>query len=75
MAEGGKSFAAGAVASEGGQEVLKAQILNVRVYRIGQRGQESDLPLPSPPPEGAEWIAAYRLWARHGGWPDEGETA
>jgi hypothetical protein len=25
-----------------------------------------DLPLPSPPPEGWEWIAAYRHWAR--GW-------
>ncbi len=23
----------------------------------------ADLPLPSPPPEGAEWIAAYRHWA------------
>jgi hypothetical protein len=23
-----------------------------------------DLPLPEPPPEGAEWIAAYRHWAR-----------
>ncbi len=23
-----------------------------------------DLPLPSPPPSGAEWIAAYRRWAR-----------
>src|ERR1700694_1257602 len=23
-----------------------------------------DVPLPSPPPEGAEWIEAYRLWAR-----------
>lgn len=22
-----------------------------------------DLPLPKPPPEGAEWIEAYRLWA------------
>jgi hypothetical protein len=22
-----------------------------------------DLPLPTPPPEGAEWIAAYRRWA------------
>jgi hypothetical protein len=21
-----------------------------------------DLPLPSPPPSGAEWIAAYRRW-------------
>jgi hypothetical protein len=25
----------------------------------------NDLPLPSPPPSGAEWIAAYRRW-RHG---------
>ena len=25
----------------------------------------ADLPLPSPPPEGHEWIAAYRRWARH----------
>ena len=23
-----------------------------------------DLPLPSPPPSGAEWIAAYRRWRR-----------
>jgi hypothetical protein len=23
-----------------------------------------DLPLPSPPPKGAEWIDAYRRWAR-----------
>jgi len=22
----------------------------------------TDLPLPSPPPDGAEWIAAYRKW-------------
>ena len=33
----------------------------------------SDLPLPAPPPEGAEWIAAYRLWARHHWSPDEDE--
>jgi len=25
-----------------------------------------DLPLPKPPPKGAEWIEAYRLWAREG---------
>lgn len=30
-----------------------------------QRISLSELPLPSPPPEGAEWIAAYRHWARH----------
>jgi hypothetical protein len=23
-----------------------------------------DLPLPTPPPDGAEWIDAYRYWAR-----------
>jgi hypothetical protein len=23
-----------------------------------------DLPLPSPPPAGAEWIAAYKYWRR-----------
>jgi hypothetical protein len=23
-----------------------------------------DLPLPTPPPPGSEWIAAYRHWAR-----------
>jgi hypothetical protein len=25
-----------------------------------------DLPLPSPLPKGAEWIEAYRHWARKG---------
>jgi len=25
-----------------------------------------DLPLPSPPPRGGEWIQAYRLWIRGG---------
>lgn len=32
-----------------------------------QRIDLTDLPLPSPPPSGAEWIAAYRRWV-HGGW-------
>ena len=36
-----------------------------------QRLSLSNLPLPSPPPAGAQWIAAYRLWARHGGSTDE----
>lgn len=26
-----------------------------------------DLPLPDPPPAGAEWIAAYRHWATRNG--------
>jgi hypothetical protein len=32
--------------------------------RHRQRIPVLDLPLPSPPPEGAEWIEAYRHWAR-----------
>ena len=38
-----------------------------------QRLSLSDLPLPSPPPEGAQWISAYRLWAHHSGSTDEGD--
>jgi hypothetical protein len=37
----------------------------VAVCRRGDRSQRvalEDLPLPSPPPPGADWIAAYRLW-------------
>jgi hypothetical protein len=37
--------------------------------RRGQQRQKIpilDLPLPSPPPAGWEWIAAYRHWARGG---------
>ncbi len=39
----------------------------VAVVRRGahrQRISLLDLPLPEPEPEGAEWIAAYRHWAR-----------
>ena len=32
--------------------------------RARQRIGILDLPLPSPPPQGAEWIEAYRYWAR-----------
>ena len=32
--------------------------------REKQRVRIQDLPLPKPPPAGAEWIAAYRQWAR-----------
>lgn len=31
-----------------------------------QRVPILDLPLPTPPPEGAEWILAFRRWARGG---------
>ena len=34
--------------------------------RDKQRISILELPLPSPPPEGAEWIAAYRYWHRGG---------
>jgi len=40
------------------------------IVAICRRGRERqavpilDLPLPSPKPEGWEWIEAYRLWAR-----------
>ena len=29
-----------------------------------QRVPILELPLPTPPPQGAEWIDAYRLWAK-----------
>jgi hypothetical protein len=32
--------------------------------RHRQRVPILDLPLPTPPPEGAEWIEAYRHWHR-----------
>ena len=34
--------------------------------RSGKRQKISiiELPLPSPPPEGAEWIEAYRYWRK-----------
>jgi Calcium binding len=38
-----------------------------------QRVDLIDLPLPSPPPAGAEWIAAYRRWVEGGGFTEEEE--
>jgi hypothetical protein len=41
-----------------------------RIVALCARGREKlvigilDLPLPSPRPEGAEWIEAYRAWLR-----------
>ena len=40
------------------------------IVAVCRRGREQqaipllDLPLPQPPPEGAEWIEAYRRWVR-----------
>jgi hypothetical protein len=42
----------------------------VAVCKHGQHVQRVpvvDLPLPQPPPEGFEWIEAYRLFASRGG--------
>ena len=42
-----------------------------RIVAICTRGSERqaiallDLPMPSPPPSGAEWIEAYRHWSRY----------
>jgi hypothetical protein len=39
----------------------------VAVCKVGRHRQRialDDLPVPTPAPAGAEWIAAYRLWAR-----------
>jgi hypothetical protein len=38
-----------------------------------QRIDLIDLRLPSPPPSGAEWIAAYRRWVEGGGFAEEEE--
>lgn len=42
----------------------------VAICKAGKHRQSielADLPLPSPPSAGAEWIAAYRHWAKHQG--------
>jgi Calcium binding len=41
----------------------------VAICRLGRKRQRVpvlDLPLPEPRPKGAEWIEAYRRWARRG---------
>jgi calcium binding protein len=41
-----------------------------QIFAVCTRGKATqripilDLPLPAPPPNGAEWIDAYRQWAR-----------
>jgi hypothetical protein len=49
------------------QLTLRDEIVAVcRRARTRQTVPLLDLPLPSPPPAGSEWIAAYRHWL-HGG--------
>lgn len=48
---------------------LNASEQIVAICRRGRSRQAIpilDLPLPSPPPEGAEWIEAYRQWRGDG---------
>ena len=51
-------------------EVVELDITDSsRIVAVCRRGKQrqrvplEDLPLPSPEPEGAAWIAAYRVWA------------
>lgn len=58
----------------GVQVTVERVDLNQReqIVAICSRGRDRqafpilDLPLPSPPPEGAEWIEAYRHWLGEG---------
>ncbi|MEV6844923.1 calcium-binding protein [Actinoplanes sp. NPDC051411] len=48
--------------------VWKVDLRDDGIVAICERGRDRqaikilDLPLPDPPPEGAQWIAAYRRW-------------
>ena len=49
--------------------VTKVDLTDDGIVAVCARGRDRqridllDLPLPTPPPEGAEWIDAYRYWA------------
>ena len=51
-----------------GIEVNAADEIVAVCARDGERQRVPllDLPLPKPPPKGAEWIEAYRLWVSEG---------
>ena len=57
--------------------VIAVELDDSGIKAICGRGRQrqsiplADLPLPSPAPSGADWIAAYRRWARHGFAPSE----
>jgi hypothetical protein len=52
--------------------VERVDMDDLRIVAVCRRGKAHqripllDLPLPTPAPEGAEWVAAYRRWARGG---------
>ena len=52
--------------------VESVELENDDILAVCVRGRERQalpilrLPLPSPPPKGAEWIEAYRHWAQGG---------
>jgi hypothetical protein len=60
----------GSIPSSGTKSRTKSAVS--RIVAICRRGAQRqkipilDLPLPSPQPDGWEWIAAYRHWARGG---------
>ena len=46
-------------------DMIQSRIVAIcRRNKIRQKIEILDLPLPTPAPAGAEWIAAYRLWRR-----------
>ena len=53
----------GVTASVESIDITEDQLVAVcRKGKARQRISLSELPLPSPPPDGAEWILAYRYW-------------
>lgn len=50
--------------------VRRVDLIGDAIVAVCHRGRTRqvisllDLPLPDPPPEGVEWIEAYRHWAR-----------
>ena len=51
-------------------EVVSVDLAGDHIIAVCKRGREQqaisllDLPLPTPSPEGTEWIEAYRHWSR-----------
>lgn len=51
-------------------KVTELDVVGSRVIAVCTRGKDrqridlAELPLPTPPPGGAEWVQAYRHWAQ-----------